>query len=94
MLIDAIDRLEADKIALRGDPTAKRERPKRSTKPGRGRPGLTTRRDIRPPSRLQRVEVAAITLASLLSTHDGDSEIGRALRALEEALSNKKGFER
>lgn len=61
-LIGVVDTAEADKIALRGDPTQKPKPPKRN-----GKRGVTGPRKIRPPSRLKRVESAALNLHSILS---------------------------
>jgi len=67
-LLEAIDTAEADKIALRGDATRKARRPKRD-----GSSGLTKKRAVRAPSRLQRVEAAALNLHSLFQDLLGES---------------------
>jgi hypothetical protein len=88
LLIEAIDTAEADKIATRGDPTQTQSKPKRKEPRG-----LTKKRAIRGPSRLRRVESAAIALEELLSAKFGgaseSSELGRAILELRGVLQRK-----
>lgn len=59
LLIAAIDTAEADKIAQRGDPTAKPKLPKRD-----GSRGITKSKAVRAPSRAKRIEAAAVSLCA------------------------------
>lgn len=96
-ILEAIDAAEADKIALREDPTQKTKRPKRD-----GTRGLTKKRAVRAPSRLRRVESAALNLHSVLSdllgtdaldlvanNNEAAGQILSALTELNEALGRK-----
>lgn len=90
ILLRAIDTAEADKIATRGDATQIKRLPKRD-----GSRGLTKRRAIRPPSRLQRVENAAINLRSALDDlrtrlpPDARRVIAEASAELDQALTKR-----
>lgn len=97
LLLKAIDTAEADKIAMRGDPTQKKPLPKRD-----GSRGLTKKRAVPKVTRNKRVENAALNLHSVLQDllgvegaplrlmPDSDLSGGLIVSALQE-LSNALG---
>lgn len=90
LLIAAIDKAEADKIALRADPTRKAQPPKRT-----GARGLTKARAVRPPSRAKRIEAAATLLCADVDAERLPPTTRAALQALMRELGvTPKGLSR